>query len=216
MNFVLERVTNPEVECISLSEMRKHLRTFASNTDEDALIEGLIQGAREWVEEYTGRALIDQTWRLSLGSVNSFANVDSDPVRGVYSGPWSPSSDGGIQLHRSPILAIESFATVDGAGIETVVDPTTYELREKDSKWPRLYGINGATWTGPLRVTFRAGFADRTGSPQEGAEVVPVRFLQAMKLWAEAMYDRDVALMPLLMEVAERLTKPERAELCLA
>jgi hypothetical protein len=37
-----------------------------------------------------------------------------------------------------------------------------------------------------------------------------------MKLWAEAMYDRDVALMPLLMEVAERLTKPERAELCLA
>lgn len=217
MRFVLERVTQPEIEPITLAEMKLHLRCFASVTDLDAEITDLIVGAREWVEDYTGRALIDQTWRLTLSnSVRALANVDSDTVRGCYSGVVIARADGGILLRKSPVLEITSFASVDAAGVETVIDPTTYELREADSKWPRLLGVNGATWTGTLRLIFRAGFADRTGSPQEGASVVPVRFKQAMKLWAEANYDRDKDMMPLLLDVAERLIKPERAELQLA
>ena len=37
-----------------------------------------------------------------------------------------------------------------------------------------------------------------------------------MKLWAEANYDRDPVMMPLLLDVAEQIVKPERADLSIA
>lgn len=226
--FTLERLTQPEVEPVTLAEMKRHLRTFASVTDEDTDITNLIVAAREWVEDYTGRIMIDQSWRLTLmGRPGSFAGGDivsgtrdgALPV-GYYSGLWTWSRYGEIPLRKSPVLAITAFKSVDVAGVETTVDPATYQLREADGKWPRVVALNGATWstwlTGDLRITFRAGFADTVGSPGEGAEVVPVRFKQAIKLWVEANYDRDEKMMPILLETAECLIKPERAELQIA
>ena len=123
-------------------------------------------------------------------------------------------------LRKAPVLAITKFVSVDQAGVETAVDPTTYELREADSKWPRIVALNGASWsswlTGDLRIEFRAGFADRLGSPKQGAEMVPVRFIQAMKLYAESLYDRDPKTMTLYMDTATALIKSERSELSLA
>jgi hypothetical protein len=43
-----------------------------------------------------------------------------------------------------------------------------------------------------------------------------VRFIQAMKLWAEATYNRDEKMMTLLLDVAQRLVTSERCELGLA
>lgn len=213
MNFRLERVTDPEVEPILLAEMKRHLRVYDDITSEDDDIDSLIVAAREWVEDYTGRALIDQQWRLTFGE-----RVAIDPVQQhvCYCGVSRDSSTS-IYLHRSPVLAIESFVSVDAAGVETAVDEANYQLREADSRWPRVVALNGASWaTGQYRIVFRAGFANRDVSPVEGAEVVPKRFLQAMKLWTEANYDRDERLMPLLLDVAERLVRPERAEIGLA
>lgn len=218
MKFTIERVTQPDIEPVTLTEMKRHLRCFADVTSEDDDIIGLIVAAREWVEDFTGRALIDQTWRLTLGDyVNAFANVDSDTVSGCYRGEWAPLADSSILLRKAPVLGITSFMSVDSDGVETAIDSATYELREADSKWPCVVPLTGANWTaGPLRITFRAGFADRLGSPQQGAEVVPVRFKAAIKLWAEAMYDRDEKLMPLLLNVAEEIVRPERSDLSLA
>lgn len=217
MRFALERVTSPDIECITLAQMKTHLREFSSVTDLDADITALIQGAREWVEDFTGRALIDQTWRLSLGEdlwpPHGF--TDSNRATPIYYGEWFPNNDG-IMLRKSPALAITSFATVGADGLETAVSASNYEIREANSKWPRLVGLNGGSWSGPLRVTFRAGYANRLGSPTEGVEKVPVRFIQAMKLWAEAHYNRDEKMMEKLVDAAERLITPERCELGIA
>jgi hypothetical protein len=226
--FTLERVTQPEVEPVTLAEMKRHLRAFSSVTDEDSDITALIVAAREWVEDYTGRALIDQQWKLTLngrpgsfsgGDIVSGARDGALPV-GYYAGIWNWGNAGEIMLRKSPVLMITAFKSVDVAGVETTVDPLTYQLREADSKWPRVVALNGGTWstwlTGDLRITYRAGFADTVGSPGEGAEVVPVRFKQAIKLWVEANYDRDEKMMPILLETAECLIKPERSELQIA
>lgn len=215
MNFLLERVSGPEIEPVTVAEMIQQVREFSSisQATQDEL-GALIVAAREWVEDSTGRALIDQTWRLTVGDyVNVFANVDSDTVSGCYRGAWVPRADGSILLRKSPVLAITSFVSVDAAGAETAIAPSTYALREADSKWPSVVALNGGSWnSGTLRITFRAGFADRLGSPQEGADVVPVRFKQAIKLWAEGHYDRDEKLIAL----AESLIEPESANLRLA
>jgi uncharacterized phiE125 gp8 family phage protein len=206
MRFTLERVTQPEFEPVTLAEMKRHLRAYDDITTDDDDITALIKAAREWVEDYTGRTLIDTTWRLTLGDY-----VPTDTT-GMIIGEL-PLSTQGIPLRRSPVIAIVSVATVDADNVETVVDSADYQLREADSKWPVIVGLVAATTT---RIVFRAGFADRVASPGQGAEVVPVRFLQAMKLWVEANYYRDEKMMLPLLDVAERLIKPERAHLQIA
>lgn len=222
MNFTLERVSNPDIEPVTLDEIIQHVREFtgipaAPRTE----LTNLIVGGREWAEDYTGRALIDQTWCLTLQGLpaSSLDRVANAVRPGYYFGTWQWNGNE-IMLKKSPVLAITSFKTVDAAGVETTIDPTTYQLREQKSKWPRVVALNGATWsTGTnqdLRITFRAGHADRLGSPQQGAEMVPMRFKQAIKLWVEANYDRDPMMMQKLLDAATEILKPERSELQIA
>lgn len=223
MRFTLERLTQPEIEAVTLAEVKRHLRSFAAVTDDDPDITSLIVGAREWAEDFTGRALIDQTWRLTIDSRVPVGDVVTGifsgyPDRcGYYWGAFDWPARGEILLRKSPVIALVSVKSVDLAGVETVIDPATYQLRELDSKWPRLVALNAQPWTvNMLRIVFRAGFADRDISPAEGAEVVPVRFKQAIKMHVEAMYDRDEKMMPLLLETAAALIKPERSDLQIA
>jgi hypothetical protein len=226
--FTLERVAPPDIEPVTLDEMIQQTREFATlaQTAQDQL-SGLIVAAREWVEDYTGAALIDQTWRLTLRS-RFHRYIGGDAVSGY--GPvgvgfgWFGAREwlhwlriGEILLRKAPILAITAFVSVDAAGAESDIDASTYELREKDSKWPRLVPLSGASWpSSDIRITFRAGFADRLGSPQQGAERVPEEFKQAIRLYAEALYDRDPKMMPLLLDTAKRLVELKRSELPLA
>jgi hypothetical protein len=214
MRLVFERITQPEFEPVTLAEMKRHLREFDSVTSRNDDIEALITAAREWAEDFTGRALFDQTWRLSISaSGNGGDDVSTyKPTHGYYCGSYDWTRVGEILLRRSPALEITSLVTVDAAGAETVIDDATYELREADSKFPRVVALTGATWSTAteLRVTFRAGYADTTGSPQQDASEIPERFKQAIKLWVQANYDCDPDDMPKLLSIAEGLIRPER------
>jgi len=220
VKFTLERIALPDIEPVTLAEMKRHLRCFAGATDEDEDVAALIVAAREWVEDYSARALIDQTWRLTIeGGLNRVPGFDAPRfVGGFGHREWMHwIRRGELLLRRAPVIEITSFTSTDAAGVVTDIDQAGYALREKDSKWPRLVPLNGTTWTtGTLKIEFRAGFADRLGSPQEDASAVPMRFKQAIKLWGEAHYDRDAVMMPLLLNVAEQLLKPERADLAIA
>ena len=224
--FAFERTVEPTVEPVLLAEMKRHLREYDSVTTNDDDIANLIKAGREWAEEFTGRALFDQTWRLTLGS-RLGTYIGGDRVSGYTPGiipfgryEWMEwVRRGEIMLRKSPVLSIVSVLSVDDAGATTSVDAANYEVRERDSKWPRIVPLDGFTWPqteGGLRITFRAGFADQDVSPAEGVAVVPVRFVQGIKLWVEAMYDRDEKLMPLLLKTAEDILRPERAALSLA
>ncbi len=215
--WTLERVTDPDSEPVSLADMKKHLRSFAGTTDEDDEIQEQFIAAREWVEDYTGRALVDQTWRLTIDNQNGlfFAPPVSGYSGDIVRGFSVLGSIREILLRRAPVIAITSFVSVDAAGVETAIDPATYALCDANSKWPRLASINGGLWiSGTLKIEFRAGFLDTTGSPSTGS--IPRRFIQAMKLYAEALYDRDPQMMPTLIKAAEALLKPERSELSIA
>lgn len=215
--FVLERVTQPDIEPVTLAEMIQQVHEFSSiaQAAQDELT-GLIKAAREWVEDYTGRALIEQRWRLTLLSDSAtLGYTDTNTVTGIYVGEWSPSV-AGVLLRKSPVLGLVSVSTITSSGVETAQSVAGYEVREANSKWPRFAALSG-TWGGDsMRIVFRAGFADRLGSPTQDATVVPVRFKQAIKLWAEAMYDRDEKTMGTLLEAAKTLIKPERSELQIA
>lgn len=185
MNFVLEQIVAPAIEPITLAEAKRHIKQFVNVTSEDDDIEALIQVAREWVESYTGRAMIDQTWRLSVGSCAAQASSDSvssSSQSATYVTGAAKWMGGGILLRRSPVLEILSVETRTSDREWEAVDTSGYELREAQSKYPRVVDLSGSWSSGDFRISYRAGFADRTGSPVTGAEVVPAVLKHAMKL----------------------------------
>lgn len=201
VRFILERTSDPKVEPFSVAELKRYLRMYEDQHDEDTDVANLAKAAREWAEDFTGRALVTQRWRLSIGD-----RVAVDPVvePGVYCGRQERLGTE-IYLRRTPVTSIVSFVSVDSDGDETAVDADTYELRDGSGRWPRVVALNGASWaTGEYRIVFEAGYA-------EGK--VPARLRQAMKLWAEANYERDDRTMQQLLDAAERLAKPERVDL---
>ncbi len=216
--FALELISGPAIEPVTLAEMKLHLRAYSSTTA-DSQIEGLIQGGREFVEEYTGRVMIDQTWRLTLISGNP-SYIGGDSVTGyfpVYLAWRNWIIRNQIFIPKSPVLSIVSVSTVASSGEVTEIDPANYSLRDEGSKWPRVVGVNGNSLiAAELRVEFRCGFADQTVSPPTGAEVVPERFKQSIKLWGEAHYDRDRDMMEKLLSVAKSNVEGERTNLPVA
>lgn len=195
MRWQLERVSGPDIEAISLAEMKIHLRAYASDTSRDDEIEELIQAAREWVEELTGQVMIEETWCLSIDQgdqwLDEFVNADD-------------STD--FYLRRSPVLSVVSVETVDADGTETTVSASQYQLVAGDSKFPYIAPTSSATWQDSnLKITFRAGYANRSDSPQQDASVVPARFKQAMKMWVSGMYDKDEHASDVAMALAKSL-----------
>lgn len=215
MRFALERISDPEIEPVSAAEFVRNAGEFQDAATERADdISRVITAAREWVEDHTGKVLVDQTWRLTLTDQPAYDAIVG-PANGYYCGDWY-GRGGEIMLRRSPAIAITSFSSVDAAGAETVIDDDTYELREADTKWPKLVGVNGATWTfpGTYRIVFRAGYADRDVSPAQDASAIPARFRQAILLYAQALYDSaDDKTAAAMMDAAEGLLRGERCGL---
>lgn len=215
MMFALELVSGPAIEPVTLQEMKQHLREYASMTEMDGTITSLITAAREWAEQFTGRALIDQTWRLTVERTGSLAPAII--ANASVTGQWQTARANEIQLRRAPILSVESIVSIDAAGEEVTIAPDSYSLRLAASKYPKVVALNGAKWGQEyLQVTFRAGYADRAASPVQDAAVVPERYKQAIKLWVQANYNPNVEETDRLLKTAENLIKGERVELSLA
>lgn len=95
---------NPTAEPLSLTEAKSWLRVDGS--DEDALIESLITSARDQVEEYTARTLINRTVTLKLDEVE----VDEDADIWLPYGPVSA------------ITSVTYYSSDDAATVESADD----------------------------------------------------------------------------------------------
>lgn len=113
--MTLFRTVEPAVEPITLAEAKAHLRI--AHDSEDDLLSGLIRAARQEVEQATGSALIEQSWRLVL---------DAWPEGNV------------VQLKRSPVRQVLSVTVFDADGAASVLAPQDYQLDAMSSP-ARLY-----------------------------------------------------------------------------
>src|SRR4051812_14557808 len=120
MNFALERLTDPAIEPVSTAEARTHLRTYDNDASEDDYIDSLVAVAREMVEDHTGRALIDQSWRLTVGDC---VDLNWRRSRGTVTNAWYGTSlvTDGILLRRSPVIIVTSIVSIDTDGTETAI-----------------------------------------------------------------------------------------------
>ncbi len=138
-------LTPPASEPVSLEDFKSFARLDSSA--DDSLIGDLLPAARLLFEETTGRATINQTWRLSLDAIPGLVDVWWD---GVRDGAISELSRGAawIELPKAPLVSVTSFTSYSEAGVGTLFTSFYTDLTATPGK---LFLNAGATWPAATR-----------------------------------------------------------------
>jgi uncharacterized phiE125 gp8 family phage protein len=164
----LALVAGPALEPVSIAEARAHCRIDLDDPDTNALLAGYILAARQHVEVYTRRALMQQTLDLTLD--------DRWPTERI-NGCWRHR----IVLPHSPMMSVAAISYVDQLGTAQTLSTDQYQVAKSDTgEWviQPAYGVN---WPGvreqmaAITVRFVAGYGTNPGDVPE-----PIR--QAMLL----------------------------------
>lgn len=135
--------TAPTAEPISLADAKVHLRTVTGDTSEDsAVITPLIQAAREYCENITGRALASQTVK-------------------AYPEKW-----GRWRLPRPPLISVTSIKYYDEDGTESTLAATDYQVDAVDGQIDILTEPNVTLRDlNPIVVEYACGYTTGNALP---------------------------------------------------
>jgi uncharacterized phiE125 gp8 family phage protein len=143
---MIKVVTAPAIEPVTLAEVRAQLSIPTADTSVDAIITRRIIEAREWVEEFCGRALISRVYEAAF---------DFFPPE--------------IELLNPPAASVTSIKYLDVDGIEQTIDSADYLLdiyREPGwvtvgygKSWPTTRDVINA-----VKVQWVAGYGATTTS----------------------------------------------------
>jgi len=171
--MTLELVTPPAELAIALADVKAHLRVDCD--DDDALITAYVQAAAAKVEDDTGRALIEQTWRLTLPR-------------------WPVCHDGRQRIYvpRPPLLSVESLSYIDAAGdAQALVEDVDFSTYPDHAWFAALGPVYGTNWPAvrsqpdAIVLEFKAGFETAADlAEREPLLVAAVRLLVA-ELYAQ-------------------------------
>ena len=134
----LRRTTDATVEPLTYSDVHDLLQTSGSET----FISGLITTARMVAEQFMRRALITQTWTMSLDSWPSYGNDWWESFHSTQ----RDAHAGYIELPYPPLSSVTSVTTYDDAGTGTAITLADYFTQDTNSEPGRLALRSGASW----------------------------------------------------------------------
>ena len=169
-------VTSSTGEPLGLDEIKDHLRIERGETAEDDLLKAYITAARRYVEDYTGRKLLTQTWQVNFDKWPSgeYFEMPYPPLLGIYSSNLT---------YRDTSGAVNTaWSSADNQWeVDTVSEPGRLHLKYNED-WPSevLYNVN------PISIKFICGY----GATDAGdAGQVPEEMKLAMKLTIADYYE---------------------------
>lgn len=150
MGLVL--VTPPDGLPLDPAEVIAHLRLEDDVAEaEEALLSSLMAAAGEVVEHRTHRALLTQTWQLTLD--------------------WFPCPTSAIRIPKPPLQSITSITYVDAAGATQTLASPAYVV-DSTGLTAKILPTYGTSWP-PTRsqpsaviITFVAGYDDPAKIPE--------------------------------------------------
>jgi len=165
--MTLTRIAAPEADPVSLAEVREQVRI--NSVDEDAVIARMIAaavGRCDGPDGMIGRALITQTWRLTL---------DAFPAE--------------IEIPLPPLQSVSSIIYLDGGGAEQTLSASVYQVIGVGGRDPaRIHPAYGESWPATraqpeaVAVTFVAGYG-------AGAADVPAAIRHEIEKAAADLYE---------------------------
>jgi len=175
----LVRTTAPAAEPVTLAEAKMHLRVIDSS--EDSLISMLIASARQHAETITRRALVTQSWKLTLDQFPTpGANISSanwyGPQWSNMPGPLSvvrPDGKTGYEIYLPlpPLQTVDSIKYIDTDGVQQTLSAAQY-IVDTVSEPARVTPAYGVTWPSTrnqinaVEVVFTCGFGALTEVPE--------------------------------------------------
>lgn len=154
-------VTPPASEPITLAQALAHIREVSDSGGEiDTYVTALITAARQWCEAVLRRALLTQTWKLSLnGWPGHYIKLPNPPLQSVTSVSYRDSA-GVVQT-----MAAAAFdpAVANSYNVNINVEPGRIVL-PYSGIWPTDILMPGAA----IEITYVAGFkllADQSSPP---------------------------------------------------
>tara|TARA_Y100000114_G_scaffold61189_1_gene56168 strand:- start:3450 stop:4112 length:663 start_codon:yes stop_codon:yes gene_type:complete len=160
----LSVVTAPTTEPLTRTEVKSFLRI--DTTDDDTLVDVLIETARQFAEEYMGRTLINTTYKLSL---DGFIENQVPIKEGLYTAPYLSFYKQYIELPRPPLVSVTHIKTFDDDNTETTYASTKYHVDTARNPG-RIVLKDGETWPTSLRtangveVTYVGGYGATASS----------------------------------------------------
>lgn len=181
--------TAPEVEPITLTEVKTHLRI--TDDAEDLYLFGLIQECREEIEARTGVAFITQTWRLTLdqwpgGKEDWWDGTRECHIDEIYGGGNRYASS--VRLPRYPLINVTAVSTFAEDGTETAVTVADVFDIDTQSMRGRLTLKRGATWPAGLKAN-NAIQIDYTAGYGAAAVSVPPGLKRALRQMVAYSYE---------------------------
>lgn len=158
----LRLITAPTTYPITLEEAKLHCRI--DTAADDALVTALIAAATDVCEQKIGRAIMPQTWEVTLDAFPDY-----------------------IQLTRVPVTSITSLKYYDLDGVQQTLSGAAYSLAQDDFGFARVDPVYGTTWPtaqdrlDTVAVRYLAGYAN--------AAAVPEGIKQWIKLMVSTMYE---------------------------
>lgn len=167
----LTRTTQPAVEPVTVAEAKAHLRVDTS--DDDTYIGTLVTAARQWVEEYLDRSLVNTQWTMRL---------DSFPYEIELPRPPIATSGTTTAVSVTYTLGSEATATLSTASYRVDRNSTPGVVRQlRSGTWPaNLDDYNAVT------VTWWAGYGASGSS-------VPAAIRHAILMVVGTLYERRAA-----------------------
>jgi len=157
-------VTAPASEPVTANDVKSQLELDVSDTSQDTKIELYITAAREMVEEYTGLALITQTWQLTLDHWPNDQEPWWDGTRQMaITELWASGRAAQVIIPRYPLQAVGSIKA-DGTAV-TVGDVFIVDTQQKPG---RLVIKRGAAWptvldnANGIEIEYTAGYGSNS------------------------------------------------------
>ena len=189
-------ISAPAVEPVTLTEAKA--QGIIETSAYDDLVTSKIAAARQWVENYLGRALVAQTWRTRL---------DCFPGRI-------------IRLNHSPLQSVTSINYLDTNGDSQLLSTDYYDV-DTDSEPGRIALAYGYEWpdTQPSiqAVTIESvhGY-DGTGDSPLDLTGIPQAIKDAILILVMELYEnRNLTVLGLdktVLDAAESLLFPYRVQ----
>ena len=181
-------VTAPTAEPVTATELQDHLRATVEMLP-TAEANELIAQARQEIEDQSGLALINQTWRMSMDDWPGAQEPWWDgTVQSSISQMYGPRDMiGTIDLPRYPLSSITSVTVYDEASNATSVTVGDVFDIDTSQRPGRMRLKSGQTWpvalrpTNAIEIVYVAGYGSN-------AAAVPGPMKRAIKLMASYMF----------------------------
>lgn len=124
--MALKLITAATGLAISVAEAKLHLRE--DGAENDTLIDVYIRAAAEAAEQLTGRAIMPQTWELTLDAFPTALLLTRTPVASVTSVKYI-DTDGTLQTLDSSLYQVDNFDDFSSAKVVPAYSTSWPEAR---------------------------------------------------------------------------------------